>query len=355
MTGVGALHLPKTPDLPGLEAFEGTTFHSSAWRHDVDLTGQRVAVLGTGASAIQLIPELAASADHLDVYQRTPPWVMPKPDRKIGAGERRLYERHPIAQRVARDLMYWLLELRGAGFTTAPKLLPAMQRMAEHHLERKVADPELRARLTPGYEYGCKRVLISSTYYPSLQRPNVEVVTDPVTGFTLGGIRDAQGVERPADIVVFATGFDVRANLEHLNITGIGGVSLQETWAEQGVNAHLGIMVSGFPNLFLLLGPNTGLGHNSVVFMIESQVAFVIKALKLLDESGGRQIDVLADAQRRSVQEVQEELSGSVWQSGCRSWYQDETGRNYAIWPKTTMRYWLAVRRIRRRDYRLSS
>ncbi|MDX6296583.1 MAG: hypothetical protein QOI51_440 [Nocardioidaceae bacterium] len=354
VAGVGALHLPRTPDLPGRETFAGSTFHSAAWRHDRDLSGQRVAVVGTGASAVQVVPAIAERVAHLDVYQRTPAWVIPKPDRPINRSERRLYERHPFAQRVMRDLVYWNLEACGAGFTVSPKLQPMAERVSRRHLEKQVPDPGLRARLTPDYQMGCKRVLPSSAFYPALQRPQVDLVTEGISCLTRGGIRDIEGTERAADTIVFATGFDVRANLRQIEIIGSGGASLEAIWDREGLNAHLGIMVSGFPNLFLLLGPNTGLGHSSVVFMIEAQVAFVLRALRLLDESGGRQIDVHAGAQRRSVRAVQKRLAGTVWQSGCRSWYLDESGRNDTIWPRSTVHYWLAVRLMRRRDYSLT-
>jgi len=355
VTGVGALHLPKTPDLPGAETFSGTTFHSARWRHDQDLTGKRVAIVGTGASAIQLVPALAEHVAHLDVYQRTPAWVVPRPDRKIARKEQSLYERHPGVQRVVRDLFYWLLEVRGAGFTISPKLSRIQERTSRRHLENQVKDPALRAKLTPDYQIGCKRVLLSSDFYPAMQRPNVELVTNEIDRLTPRGVVDITGMERETDTVILATGFDVAGNVQRMNIVGRGGVILDEIWAAEGVNAHLGIMAAGFPNLFMLLGPNTGLGHTSVVFMIESQISFVLKALRLLDASGRPEIDVRPAAQRRSVQAVQDQLVGTVWQSGCRSWYLDDNGRNFAIWPKSTMRYWLKTRRLRLGDYTLTT
>lgn len=353
--GVGALHVPQVPALSRLADYRGTTFHSSAWRHDEDLTGKRVAVVGTGASAVQIVPEIARVAGHLDVYQRTPAWILPKPDRRIGVDEQRLYQRYPLAQRALRDLLYWVLEVRGMGFTVSPRLASTLAGVSRRHLARQVPDHELRDKLTPHYQIGCKRLLISSHFYPALQRPNVDLVTDTIDGFTPTGLRTIEGTERPADTVVFATGFNLQANLECIRVTGIDGHTLEEVWAEQGVNAHLGLMVSGFPNLFMLLGPNTGLGHNSVVFMIEAQIGFVLRALAALDSAGARRLDIRADAQRRSVRKVQDRLTGTVWQSGCRSWYLDASGRNYAIWPRTSLHYWLALRRLERRDYEFAS
>jgi cation diffusion facilitator CzcD-associated flavoprotein CzcO len=355
VSAVGALHVPKVPDLPGLETFGGTAFHSAAWQHDVDLSGRRVAVIGTGASGAQVVPAIADQVAHLDLYQRTPAWILPRPDRAIGALEHQRFQRHPSALRLARGLVYWSLEARGVGFTVSARLQPVAERMARRYLERKVRDPGLRARLTPDYEFGCKRALLSSDFYPAVQKPNVELVTAGIERFTQTGIIDGQGVERSVDTVVFATGFDVSANVGHLEIVGRDGVSLNDLWEKDGTNAHLGIMVSGFPNLFLLLGPNTGLGHNSVVFMIESQIRFVLNKLRLVDAAGARQVDVREEVQRSSARDVQEHLADSVWMSGCRSWYLDEHGRNFTIWPRTTVRYWLETRRLRRRDYRLDA
>jgi cation diffusion facilitator CzcD-associated flavoprotein CzcO len=355
ISAVGALHVPKIPELPGIEDFGGTAFHSANWRHDVDLTGQRVAVLGTGASGVQVVPAIVDQVAHLDLYQRTPAWILPRPDRVIAAVEHERFQRHPATLRLARGLVYWSLEARGVGFTVSAKLQRVAERMARRYLERKVRDPKLRERLTPDYEFGCKRALLSSDFYPAVQRPNVELVTTPIERFTMAGIVDRQGVERPVDTVVLATGFDVSANLARIETVGRDGVALSEVWEREGTNAHLGIMVSGFPNLFLLLGPNTGLGHNSVVFMIESQIRFVIDKLRLVDAAGARQVDVRREAQRSSVRDVQERLARSVWMSGCRSWYLDERGRNVAIWPRTTVRYWVETRRMRRRDYTLTT
>jgi cation diffusion facilitator CzcD-associated flavoprotein CzcO len=351
VAGVGALHHPKTPDLPGLASFAGTTFHSARWRHDHDLTGRAVAVIGTGASSVQFVPQIAPRVARLDLYQRTPAWVTPKPDPPIAADRQRLYARRPATQRAMRNLLYWALEARGIGFTTTPKAMRLLEREARTHLQRQVADPDLRARLTPNYQIGCKRVLLSDDFYPSLQRDNVHLVTDPIVEVTPDGIRTADGAQRDVDTIIFGTGFDVSANLVRLDLVGRGGRSLGDVWAEEGIGAHLGITVSGFPNLFLLLGPNTGLGHTSVVFMIEAQARYVARALDLMDSSGASTIEVRAEAQQRFVHRVQSRLDKTVWQSGCRSWYLDENGRNFTIWPHVTWRYWLRTRRPRPADF----
>jgi cation diffusion facilitator CzcD-associated flavoprotein CzcO len=351
VAGVGALHHPKVPDLPGLASFAGTSFHSARWRHDHELTGRRVAVLGTGASSVQFVPRIAPHVARLDLYQRTPAWVTPKRDPAIGADRQRLYAHHPAAQRTVRSVLYWALEARGIGFTTTPKAMRLLEREARTHLRRQVADPELRARLTPSYQIGCKRILLSDDFYPSLQQDNVHLVTDPIAEVTPEGIRTVNGTRRDVDTIIFGTGFDVSANLVCLDLVGREGRSLRDVWVEEGVGAHLGITVSGFPNLFLLLGPNTGLGHTSVLFMIEAQARYVARALDLMDASAASTIDVRAETQRRFVNRVQSRLSRTVWQSGCRSWYLDENGRNFSIWPHASWRYWLQTRRPRREDF----
>jgi cation diffusion facilitator CzcD-associated flavoprotein CzcO len=353
VAGVGALHHPKVPDLPGLTSFTGTTFHSAQWRHDHALAGRAVAVIGTGASAVQFVPRIAPEAARLDLYQRTPAWVTPKPDPPIAADRQRLYARRPAAQRAMRSLLYWALEARGIGFTTTPKAMRLMEREARTHLQRQVPDPALRARLTPDYQIGCKRVLLSDDFYPALQRPNVRLVTEPIAEVTASGIRTSDGTHREVDTIIFGTGFEVSANLTRLHLTGRRGKSLADAWAERGIGAHLGITVNGFPNLFLLLGPNTGLGHTSVVFMIEAQARYIARSIDLLDASGASTIEVRDEVQRRFVHRVQSRLAGTVWQSGCQSWYLDENGRNFTIWPHSTGRYWLRTRRPRLADFEL--
>ena len=352
VAGVGALHVPRYPDVPGLSAFEGRVFHSAEWDHDHDLTGRRVAVVGTGASSVQFVPEIAAVAAHLDVYQRSAPWVTPRPDRRIDERERRRHARLPLAQWAIRTLIFWALELRGVGFAIHPRLMTKLEAQARRHLERQVDDPDLRARLTPDYQIGCKRVLLSNDYYPTLCRDDVDLVTAGIREVTATGLVTADGVERPADTIVFGTGFDVSANLARMRIVGRDGLELAEHWERVGIGAHLGITVAGFPNLFLLTGPNTGLGHNSLIFMIEQQVGYVVQALRAMDRHGAEWMDVRERPQRRFVARVQARLSTSVW-SGCRSWYLDANGRNVTIWPYFSWQYWLQTRRLRIRDFSL--
>jgi len=351
VTGVGALHMPKTPDLPGMETFTGTTFHSAQWDHDHDLTGRRVAVIGTGASAIQFVPKIAPQVEQLDLYQRSAAWVTPKPDREIPRREQDLYARSPLAQRISRHTIYWLLEARGTGFALSPKAMKAIEWQAKRHLAKQVSDPELRVKLTPDYRIGCKRILLSNDYYPALTRDNVDVVTDPIARVTPDGIVTADGTERRVDTIIYGTGFEVSGNLTHVQIHGRDGAELNDQWSRRGIGAHLGITVAGFPNLFFLLGPNTGLGHSSVVFMIEQQVNYVLQALELLERRDAAFVDVRPDTQETFLDRVQTRLTDTVWQSGCKSWYIDENGRNFSIWPHFTWRYWMETRRFDPSEY----
>jgi cation diffusion facilitator CzcD-associated flavoprotein CzcO len=354
VTGVGILHQPRLPDIPGLGSFAGTTFHSARWRHDHDLTGRRVAAIGTGASAIQYVPKVAEQAAQLDVYQRTAPWVTPRMDRAVGPRERRLHARFPAGQRAIRDAIYLILELRGVGFAVHPRMMKALELQARFHLRRQVKDPGLRARLTPDYQIGCKRVLLSDDYYPALTRPNVELVTDRITRVTPDGVRTADGVERRCDTIVLGTGFELAANLTRMRITGRDGLKLDEEWKRDGMSAHLGMTVAGFPNLFLLTGPNTALGHSSLLFMVESQLRYVLQAIDVLRRYGGASyLEVREDVQRRFTGGVRGKLGDAVWQTGCGSWYLDDQGRNTAIWPHFTTGYWWRTRRLDPSDYAL--
>jgi cation diffusion facilitator CzcD-associated flavoprotein CzcO len=350
----GPLHLPAYPDLPGLENFAGRTFHSSAWDHDYDLAGKRVAVIGTVASAIQFVPQIAPLVARLDLYQRTPPWVLPKQDRAIGERERRLYRRVPALQRLHRYAIYWLLESRLPGFTSRQAILRFAQRIARWNIRRSISDPVLRRKLTPHYAMGCKRVLISSDYYPAVARDNVEVVAEGIAEVRPDGILSADGRFRPVDAIIYGTGFHVTDALEGFHLVGRNGLKLQDAWAD-GMEAYLGVTVAGFPNAFVLLGPNSGLGHNSVVFMAESQINYVMQALRLLGTRRAGTVEVRGGVQRRYNADIQGLLAGTVWNvGGCRSWYLDRNGVNRALWPTFTWRYWLRTRRLDPADYELT-
>ncbi|MEZ4436765.1 MAG: NAD(P)/FAD-dependent oxidoreductase [bacterium] len=345
--GAGGLHTPAVPPLPGLEDFRGPRFHTAEWDHGVSLEGKRVAVIGTGASAIQVVPAIAPLVGQLDLYQRTPPWIVPRNDRPFTRWRRRLFAAVPPLHRLYRWLIYLHLELRGLGFTTAPRIMPIVARIGRRHIRRQLSDPALRAAVTPSYVPGCKRVLISDDYYPALARDNVALVTDAIEAIETDGIRAADGTFRPADVIVLATGFDPFDLLDRLPLRGPGGRSLAEAWQARP-EAWLGTMTHGFPNLYFLVGPNTGLGHSSMVFMIEAQVDLV---LAVLDRAGdARRVEVSAAAQARYNEALRPRLDGRVWASGCRSWYLDAEGRNVTLWPGSTTEFWARTRRPRRGD-----
>ena len=346
----GPLSKPALPKIEGLAAFEGVAFHSAQWRHDVGLAGKRVAVVGTGASAIQFVPRIAPLVSQLHVFQRTPPWILPHRDRAFGPRERRLYRALPFAQRLLRWAVYLRQELLIFGFTGGERVQRRFRSFALWMLQTQVGSPELRRRLTPDYAPGCKRLLISNDWYPALQRSNVEVLAEPVARLEARRVVGASGASREVDVVIFATGFAATDFVAPMKIYGRAGIELSAAW-KNGAATHLGISVAGFPNAFLVVGPNTGLGHNSLVFMIEAQVNYIVQCMKLVKQKGADYIDVKPEAMTRFLGEMTQALQGTVWSSGCKSWYQTADGINFAIWPKSTWRYWLETRRVNEADY----
>jgi cation diffusion facilitator CzcD-associated flavoprotein CzcO len=350
--GTGALHQPSVPDIPGLDEFTGTTFHSAQWRHDHDLAGRRVAVIGTGASAIQFVPAIQPRVASLTLCQRTAPWVLPKPDRPVPAAMRRLYRAVPGLQRVQRALIYARNEALVSGFLK-PRRMALIERFARAYLHRVFADrPDLEAKVTPDFTIGCKRILMSNDYYPALKRRGVDVVTEKIVRITPNAVVTADGAEHEVDTIIFGTGFTVGAGLgKAVPITGRDGVRL----ADQGVvEGFLGTTIAGFPNLFVLTGPNTGLGHSSMVFMIESQLNYVLDALRLLDAHGAVALDTRRDRQEAYNATLQRRLDGSVWTAGgCASWYLDDDGRNRTLWPGYTFDFRRRTRKVRPSDHEL--
>ncbi|MFC9517561.1 DUF4873 domain-containing protein [Nocardiaceae bacterium NPDC056970] len=343
VAGPGPLHKPSIPAFTGRERFAGRAFHSAEWDHTVDLTGKRVAVIGTGASAVQFVPEVAKQAAHVDVFQRTAHWVLPKMDRPITPTEKRLFRTVPGVQKAYRGAIYWSHESLIAGFMH-PRLMTVLERAARGLLRRQVPDPSLRATLTPDYTIGCKRILVSSNYYPALQRDNVDLVTSGIAEFTASGIRTVDGAEHPADVVVFGTGFDLADRFENEHIAGRGGLTIQDAWRD-GMEAYLGVAVSGFPNFFLMMGPNSGGGNQSIVFVIEAQARYILECLRAMKARDATRIEVRAGTQRDFNRRIHEKLEGSVWNSGgCDSWYLDRSGRNRAAWPGSSVSYWRRMR-----------
>jgi cation diffusion facilitator CzcD-associated flavoprotein CzcO len=354
IAGMGPLHAPKVPDLPGLERFEGTTFHSAQWNHDYDLSGKRVASIGTGASAIQYVPEIQPRVERLHVFQRTAPWVLPHSTRPITALERRLYKRFPALQRLVRGGVYGARELLVLGFAKNPKLMGLVEKIARKHMDNQISDPELKAKVTPDYTIGCKRILPSNEWYRALATDNVELVTGGIREVRANSIVGEDGVERPVDAIIFGTGFHVTDMPVAKQVRGRDGKLLDDRW-HGSQQAHLGCTVPGFPNFFLLLGPNTGLGHSSMVYMIESQVAYVLDAMRAMDERGADTIEVSGEVADRYNEELQGDLEGTVWNTGCSSWYLDDTGRNTTIWPDWTWRFRQRTARFEPADHRLEA
>jgi cation diffusion facilitator CzcD-associated flavoprotein CzcO len=354
VSGVGGLSEPKLPDIPGIESFEGAAFHSAQWDHDVDITGKRVAVIGTGASSIQIVPRIQPKVGKLSVFQRTPPWIVPQRDRRLSRLENALYKLFPPAQLAMRAAIYWARELFVLGFMR-PRPGGPNERLSQRHMQKQVPPGELRDKLTPNYRMGCKRVLISDAYYPALQQPNVELVTGSIAEITPKGVRTSDGVEHELDVIVFGTGFHVTDMPIAERVRGRDGLLLDDVW-QGSPQAYLGITVAGFPNLFMLLGPNTGLGHNSVVFMAEAQVSYVMESLRFMGRSGAHAIEVRPEVQTKFNAGIQQRLQGTVWNSGgCKSWYLDGKGRNTVIWPGFTWPYRQRTSRFASADYTLAA
>jgi len=354
VSGVGALSDPKLPDIRGIETFEGRMFHSAQWDHDYDLTGKRVAVIGTGASSIQFVPRIQPLVGQMHVFQRTAPWIVPQRDRELTRFEKAVYKLFPPAQLAMRAAIYWLRELIVLGFMH-PHEGGVNEKVARRHLRSQVKDPELRKKLTPNYRMGCKRVLISDSYYPALQQPNVDVVTESIAEVKPRSIVTADGTEREIDALILGTGFYVTDMPVANYVRGRGGKTMADLW-KGSPQAYLGTTVHGFPNMFFLVGPNTGLGHNSIVFMIESQLNYMLDCLEHMRQRGVDVFEVREQVQDAFNDRIQKRLEGTVWNSGgCASWYLDENGKNTTIWPGFTWPFRQDTRHFNPGDYELTT
>jgi cation diffusion facilitator CzcD-associated flavoprotein CzcO len=352
VSGMGALHVPRYPELKGLDRFKGPAFHSSTWNYSVDLAGKNVAVVGTGASAIQFVPQIAPIVGKLYLFQRTPPWIVPRMDFAITDKWKRRFRYIPLVRWVFRQFIFWRQEFRVLGFLGNEKIRRQAEAIALRHLADGIKEPQKRAALTPNYKLGCKRVLVSDDYYPALNRPNVELITEKITGVSEHSILTQEGVERTIDVLIYGTGFRATEPLIGCRIVGRDGVEIHDAWQKR-MTAYLGVTVRGFPNFFMLLGPNTGLGHNSVVLMIEAQVRYAVNCLKLMSRRKQRVIEVRPDIQQNFVEEIYRRMSTTVWQSGgCRSWYQDQkTGEITTLWPGSVIAYLRRTRSVSPSDY----
>ena len=349
--GTGGLTEPKLPEIPGLESFEGTMFHSARWNHDHVLDGKRVAVIGTGASAVQFVPEIQPRVAELRLFQRTPSWVMPDADRAVSEFERALFRRVPATQRAMRALTYLIFEATVLGTIVDRRLAKALERVARRHLERQVPDPELREKLTPSYTIGCKRITMSNTYYGALSAPNAELVTDPIAEIRANSIVTADGTEREIDTIILGTGFRIFDNPGFSQLRGRAGVTLSEAW-QGSPRAYLGTSVAGFPNLFFLVGPNSAGGFNSILFTSEAHINYVLKCLREMEQCAVETVEVRHEVYEAFNRETERRLAESVWnKGGCASWYIDDNGRNGVWWPGFATRLWRRTRRFDRHNY----
>ncbi|SHL96594.1 flavin-containing monooxygenase [Actinacidiphila paucisporea] len=353
VSATGPLSDPKTPDIPGIADFPGPVFHSSRWDHDYDLRGKRVAMVGTGASAIQIVPSIQPEVRSLTVIQRTPPWVMPRVDRAVSGAERWLHGNVPSTAKARRGLLWLIREFQVGAFVKRPRLMKAAERIARAHLRRSVKDPALRARLTPDYTIGCKRILLSNTYYPALAQPNTEVVTAALTEVRGSSVVTADGTEREVDAIIFGTGFRVTDMPIGDRVIGADGRTLGEHWKE-GMAALRGCTVDGFPNLLLIIGPNTGLGNSSMILMIESSLNYVADYMRTLARTGAAALDAKPAAVAAWNAEMQSRAARTVWNTGgCKSWYLDANGRNTTAWPGTTAEFRRATEQLKISEYDL--
>ncbi|MFB5650098.1 flavin-containing monooxygenase [Leptospira wolffii] len=351
VSGTGGLSRPSLPKIDGIDKFKGPKFHSAQWDHSFDMNGKTVAVIGTGASAIQIVPTIAPIVGKLKLFQRTPPWILPKPDAGIGSTLRGIFKFLPPFRWLFRKLIYWSNEIGVIAFAINPKIMKIVEKFGKSFIQKSIHDPKLQEALTPNYTIGCKRILLSNEYYPALNRENVELVTNGISEITATGIKTKDGKEHKVDAIVFATGFQASEAVAPFEIRGRKGQLLADVWKD-AAEAYLGTTVSGFPNLFLIVGPNTGLGHSSMILMIESQVQYTLQGIRYLTKKNVKFLDVRKDVQDRYNEEIQKRLSKSVWQTGgCISWYNTSTGRNTTLWPGFTFEFKARTFFLRPRDY----
>jgi len=350
INGMGPLNRAVIPHIKGIESFAGKTFHSSDWNHSFEMEGKRVAVIGTGASAIQIVPSIAQKVKSLYLFQRTAPWVLPKLDRNMSKFEKKLFRFLPFTQKFYRYLIYWVLESTAMGLVINPKWTKILENISLRHLKKSVPDLELRKKLTPKYTLGCKRILLSNDYYLALGLPHSHVITEGIERVEGNSIVTKDGNHFEADAIVFGTGFNAAEYPKEFVVKGLNGKLLSDEW-KQGPEAYLGTTVKNFPNLFFIVGPNTGLGHNSMIFMIESQVNYIVQCILNLRENAYKYMDVRDAVQENYNAELQKKLEHTVWNTGCVSWYQTSTGKNTSIYPGFTFQFWKRMKKLKKEDF----
>jgi cation diffusion facilitator CzcD-associated flavoprotein CzcO len=348
VSAIGTFTTPLVPEIDGLESFAGPCFHSARWQHGHDLAG-RVAVIGTGASAAQIVPELAKRAQEVSVFQRTPQWILPRSDKPFTEEEKRRFARNPVAARRHRREIYWAFE-NTIAFRHGDEMAEQLKGLALSHIDHRIADDELRAKLTPDYPFGCKRTLVCSDFYKALLRDNVELVTERIGHVTRDSIVTADGREQAVDAIVLATGFKATEYLEGIDVVGVGGRRLHDDWSEVA-HAYLGLTVSGYPNFFMLYGPNTNQGGNSIIVILEAQATYVLGALRAMRWRRARAVDVRREVMDSYNQELAEALAGTVWSNGCQSYFKNANGKIATQLPQTSRWYAKRTRRFRMREY----
>ncbi|MBX7243214.1 MAG: NAD(P)/FAD-dependent oxidoreductase [Bacteroidia bacterium] len=353
LTATGPLNRPSLPDIEGIHLFQGKTFHTAEWDTEYSLKGKKVAVIGTGASAIQVIPSIAPEVKHLYVFQRTPAWVTPRKNRKIPEWEKQLYRRLPVLQKIKRSILYWKNELQGLAFTGNRLFHRIATNTALKQLKNQVLNPETRRQLTPSYAIGCKRILLSDDYYPAFNRENVTLITDSIHSFTQEGIKTHNGQRVEVDVIVFATGFQAAEGFPLKGkVTGLRKMDLASEWEMKGAQAYKGTTLSGFPNLAFILGPNTGLGHSSVLLMMDYQMNYIIKYMKLLTGmEKNSYLNLNLQTQEAYQDKIQQQFGTTVWASGCKSWYLNSKGKNTTLYPRLTYDFYTQTRHFSQENY----
>lgn len=339
VTCSGGLSEPAFPDIKGIETYKGEIFHSARWDKKYELDNKTVAVVGTGASAIQIVPAIVSKVKKLELYQRTAPWILPKKDGDISGWRKSLYQHLPFMRKLYRSRLYWRNELMAIGFVVNPGVMKLGGKIVIRHLNKSIQNEELRKKLTPQFVLGCKRILLSNEYYPALEKPNVDVITDGIREINATGLVTKDGKQHNVDAIILATGFQAAEGVLRYDMKGKGGIDLNDAWRD-GAEAYLGTSIAGFPNMYIVVGPNTGLGHSSMLLMIEAQVGYIMQALKTLKAKGAKSADVKKEVEKEYNQEIQEKLAKTVWQSGkCVSWYQTKSGKNVTLWPGFTFTF----------------
>ncbi len=353
VSALGALHVPFTPDFEGLDQYQGQMFHSARWDHACDLTDKRVAVIGSGASAIQIVPEIAESVQHLTVFQRSPAWIVRRRDKPYSESTQRWFRRIPLLQRLLRWFFYWFLEFRGRFVRKGNRIGKHLEKRAHRHMRRHIHDPAVLEKLTPDYAIGCKRMLLSDDYYRTLARPDVTLVTEPIARVTEDGIESTDGTMHPVDVIIPATGFRPMDVGSLIDVLGPNQQRLSDQW-ENRIEAHRTVMVPGFPNFFFLLGPNSGLGHNSVILMIESQVDYILGCLKLLDRHKKSKIEPLPESLDAYQSYLDKGMQRTVFAGGCNAWYTDDKDQNFTLWPYSVAKFSWQMRKPKSKEFLLS-